>query len=100
MTDRTLLVDAHAHLDLLSGAEEEVSRAVSLGVLAVIGVSMGGESIGRTMRLREKFPGIVLPALGLHPWRTSCWRPIARSPTRARRRPPPWWCAFVNKWPP
>jgi TatD DNase family protein len=67
-TNRPLLVDAHAHLDLLSGAEAEINRAVSLGVLAVIGVSMGGESIGRTMRLRERFPGIVLPALGLHPW--------------------------------
>jgi TatD DNase family protein len=62
------LVDTHAHLDLLGDAEEEVRKAVSLGVLAVIGVSMGGESIGRTMCLRERFPGIVLPAFGLHPW--------------------------------
>ncbi len=68
MTNHPLLVDAHAHLDLLGGAEEEIRKAVSLGVLAVIGVSMGGESIGRTMRLKERFPGIVLPALGLHPW--------------------------------
>jgi len=67
-TNRPLLVDAHAHLDLLGGAEEEIRKAVSLGVLAVIGVSMGGESIRRMMHLRDKFPGIVLPALGLHPW--------------------------------
>jgi len=66
--NRLLLIDTHAHLDLLGDAEEEIRKAVSMGVLAVIGVSMGGESIGRTMRLREEFPGIVLPALGLHPW--------------------------------
>jgi TatD DNase family protein len=63
-----MLVDAHAHLDLLSGAEEEIRRARSLGVLAVIGVSMGAASMERTMRLGEAFPGVVLPALGLHPW--------------------------------
>lgn len=67
-TNRPILVDTHAHLDLLSCAEEKVREAVSLGVLAVIGVSMGAESIGRTMRLSEKLPGIVFPALGLHPW--------------------------------
>jgi TatD DNase family protein len=37
-------------------------------VLAVIGVSMGAASMERTMGLRDRFPGIVLPALGLHPW--------------------------------
>jgi TatD DNase family protein len=68
MTNRNLLVDTHAHLDLLGGAEEEVERAVSLGVSAVIGVSMGASSIETTLRLRERFPGVVLPALGLHPW--------------------------------
>ncbi len=65
---RPMLVDAHAHLDLLEGAEEEVGKALSLGVLAVIGVSMGVDSMGKTLRLSERLPGIVLPALGLHPW--------------------------------
>jgi TatD DNase family protein len=67
-TSHPVLVDAHAHLDLLVDAEQEVRKARSLGVLAVIGVSMGGDSISATMRLKEKLPGIVLPALGLHPW--------------------------------
>ena len=67
-TNRPPLVDTHAHLDLLGGAEAEVRKAVSLGLLAVIGVSMGADSMVRTMRLKEEFPGVVLPALGLHPW--------------------------------
>ncbi len=63
-----ILVDGHAHLDLLEGAEEQVKKAASLGVLAVIGVSMGAASMERTLDLGERFPGVVLPALGLHPW--------------------------------
>ncbi len=66
--NRLTLVDAHAHLDLLGDAEEKISRATSLGVLAVIGVSMGAASMERTLGLGKRFPGIVLPALGLHPW--------------------------------
>jgi len=62
------LVDAHAHLDLLHRGPEEIRKAVSKGVLAVIGVSMGAESMERTMLLREAFPETVLPAFGLHPW--------------------------------
>jgi TatD DNase family protein len=62
------LVDAHAHLDLLDRGPEEIRRAVSKGVLAVIGVSMGAESMERTMLLKEAFPENVLPAFGLHPW--------------------------------
>lgn len=67
-TDRPPLVDAHVHLDLLDQAEEEIRRARSLGVFAVIGVSMGVDSMAATMRLRERLPDVVLPALGLHPW--------------------------------
>ena len=63
-----VVVDAHAHLDLLDPAPEEIRRAVSLGVNAVIGVSMGAESMDRKMLLMEEFPDIVLPAFGLHPW--------------------------------
>ena len=63
-----LLVDAHAHLDLLDRAREEIGKARSLGILAVIGVSMGAASMEETMRLDQAFEGIVLPALGLHPW--------------------------------
>lgn len=67
-THRPFLVDAHAHLDLLDRAEEEIGRALCMGVSAVIGVSMGAESMEETLSLRETFPDVVLPALGLHPW--------------------------------
>lgn len=63
------LVDTHAHLDLLDQAREKIGKALSVGVVAVIGVSMGAESMDRTLRLRGMFPNVVLPALGLHPWR-------------------------------
>jgi TatD DNase family protein len=67
-TGHPRLVDTHAHLDLIGGAEQEVREALSVGVIAVIGVSMGGDSISATLGLKQRFPGIVLAALGLHPW--------------------------------
>jgi TatD DNase family protein len=63
-----MLVDAHAHLDLLKNAPEELRKARSMGVIAVIGVSMGAESMKETILLKEELPDIVLAALGLHPW--------------------------------
>lgn len=63
-----VLVDAHAHLDLLDRPQEEIRKALSLGVLALIGVSMGAESMEKTILLGDAFQGIVFPALGLHPW--------------------------------
>lgn len=67
-TTPPVLVDAHAHLDLLDRAQEEIRNASSLGVLAVIGVSMGAASMDKTLLLKGAFPRTVLPALGLHPW--------------------------------
>jgi TatD DNase family protein len=67
-TNPPVLVDSHAHLDLLERTQEEIRKAVSLGVCAVIGVSMGAASMDKTLLLKEAWPDVVLPALGLHPW--------------------------------
>lgn len=60
--------DAHAHLDLLEDADRAIEDALSQGVERVLGVSMGLSSIRFTLDLSNRYPGIVLPAVGLHPW--------------------------------
>jgi TatD DNase family protein len=62
------LVDAHAHLDRIEGVEEHIERAGTLGVRAIVGVSMGLASMETTLRVSRTFPQRVLPAVGLHPW--------------------------------
>jgi len=66
--DRMKLADAHVHLDLLSRVDQALEEARSTGVEMVVGVSMGLSSICVTLELAERYPGFVLPAVGLHPW--------------------------------
>lgn len=62
------IADAHAHLDLLADADRAIEDARCQGVEMVLGVSMGFSSIRFTLALSERYPGVVLPAVGLHPW--------------------------------
>lgn len=66
--DRMKLADAHVHLDLLAEVDRALAEARSAGVETVVGVSMGFSSICATLDLAERYPGFVLPAVGLHPW--------------------------------
>lgn len=62
------VADAHVHLDLLAEVDRALEEARSAGVETVVGVSMGVSSICVTLELAERYPGFVLPAIGLHPW--------------------------------
>ncbi len=62
------IADAHAHLDLLADAGRAIEDALCQGVEMVLGVSMGFSSVRFTLSLSERYPGVVLPAVGLHPW--------------------------------
>ncbi len=58
-------VDTHAHLaDLSEGA---VERAKAAGLSGVVAVSATIPTCEGTLRLREKYPGFVHAALGVHP---------------------------------
>lgn len=64
------LVDTHAHLD---GAEystdldEVVRRANENGVSLVVSAGQDHQTSVKTLELADRFPGIVAPAVGVHP---------------------------------
>ena len=62
------MIDGHAHLNEIKDIDASISRALSSGVCAVIGVGMDIESNRATLDIAGRFPGIVYPAVGYHPW--------------------------------
>ncbi|MFH1088072.1 MAG: TatD family hydrolase, partial [Chloroflexota bacterium] len=66
---RLVLVDTHAHLDELEDLDEAVARAQQAGVRAIVAVGSDLQSNVKTLDIASRYPGVVYPALGLHPWR-------------------------------
>jgi TatD DNase family protein len=65
------LIDAHIHLSDAEYAEcrdELVAEAKSADVVALVSNSMDLETSIGSLKLAEKYPGTVYPALGIHPW--------------------------------
>ena len=62
------MIDGHAHLNEIKDIDASISRAGSSGVCAIIGVGMDIESNKATLEIAGRFPGIVYPAVGYHPW--------------------------------
>ena len=65
------LIDAHIHLSDAEYAEhtgELVSDAKSSNVVALVSNSMDFETSIGSLKLAEKYPATVYPALGIHPW--------------------------------
>src|SRR3989337_2159979 len=65
------LVDAHIHLSDMEYAkhiDELIEDAKNSGVTALVSNSMDLETSIGSLRLAEKYPGVVYPALGIHPW--------------------------------
>jgi len=68
---RLKFVDSHIHLadEEYEGRVEEILReAFEAGVFTLIAVSEDLESGRRSLKLAEKYPWRILPALGVHPW--------------------------------
>jgi TatD DNase family protein len=63
------LIDTHAHLDEVPDLEGALKRAQDAGIQAIIGVGTDLASNQKILRLADRFPNFVLPAVGLHPWR-------------------------------
>ncbi|MBI2142970.1 TatD family hydrolase [Candidatus Woesearchaeota archaeon] len=63
-----LLVDVHAHLDLIEKEKlaAVIERAKAEGVKAIVSNSIGPKSIQKVLELQQRF-GIVKAALGLYP---------------------------------
>jgi TatD DNase family protein len=65
------LIDAHIHLsdaEYAKCTEELVTDARSSDVVALVSNSMDLETSIGSLKLAEKHPGHVYPALGIHPW--------------------------------
>jgi TatD DNase family protein len=65
------LIDAHVHLsdaEYAKCVDELVAEAKSSNVVALVSNSMDLETSIGSLKLAEKYPGTVYPALGVHPW--------------------------------
>jgi TatD DNase family protein len=64
-------VDAHIHLSDQEYSEcidEVIAEAKSASVVALVSNSMNYETSVRSLKLAEKYSGMVYAALGIHPW--------------------------------
>ena len=65
------LIDAHVHLsdaEYTSHIDELVTDAKNAGVTALVTNSMDLQTCQNDVKLAEKYPDLVYPALGVHPW--------------------------------
>lgn len=65
------LIDAHIHLsdaEYQGHVEELVADATSSGVKALVTNSMDLKTCQNDVALSKKYPNLVYPALGVHPW--------------------------------
>ena len=65
------MVDAHVHLsdaEYAKHTDELIADARNSNVVALVSNSMDLETSLGTLRLAEKYPRTVYPALGIHPW--------------------------------
>jgi len=68
------LVDAHIHLsdkDYTGPTEELITDAKNANVVALVSNAMDLATSIDSLRLAEKYPSLVYPALGIHPWNVS-----------------------------
>lgn len=64
-------VDAHVHLsdeEYAKCVDEIISEAKNANVVALVSNSMDFETSVQSLRLTEKYEGMVYAALGVHPW--------------------------------
>lgn len=65
------LIDAHIHLsdkEYTGHTEELIADAKNAGVVALVSNAMDLETSLDGLRLAGKYPNLVYPALGIHPW--------------------------------
>lgn len=61
------LVDTHCHLEEIPDTEAAVERARAAGLIALVAVGSDFESNRTALALARRFPGMIYPALGIHP---------------------------------
>ena len=64
-----MLIDTHVHLNEIEAVQKAIENAKSAGVQRLVAVGMDLISNEDTLELAGKFPDVVLPAVGYHPWK-------------------------------
>jgi len=72
MTNRVVLVDTHAHLEVVDSISEVLDRAFKNGVETVVAVSSDLDSSRKTIEISNSFH-TVYSAVGIHPHEASCF---------------------------
>ncbi|MDY6930960.1 MAG: TatD family hydrolase [Halobacteriota archaeon] len=62
------LIDTHAHLDQMKSLDDAISRAKSIGIIAIVAVGMNQKSNQKILQISESYGGFVFAALGMHPF--------------------------------
>jgi TatD DNase family protein len=62
------IIDTHNHLNEVENLEQALLTATKAGIKAIISVGTDDPSNKQTLEISGKYPSMVFPALGLHPW--------------------------------
>lgn len=62
------MIDTHAHLNEIDLIDQAINRARKAGVHGIVAVGMDLNSNLATLELAEKYPEMIHPAIGYHPW--------------------------------
>lgn len=62
------MIDSHAHLNEIEDIEAALARARDAGLTGIVAVGMDLASNRATLELHRRFPDMVHPAVGYHPW--------------------------------
>lgn len=69
--NQAVLIDTHCHLNDPSFADsldDVLDRARRSGVVQLVVPAYDRASLSRTLELARRYPGVVFPAFGIHPW--------------------------------
>jgi TatD DNase family protein len=62
------MIDGHAHLNEIEAVEGALARAQEAGLTGIVAVGMDVASNQTTLELSRRFPHLIYPAVGYHPW--------------------------------
>ena len=62
------VIDTHAHLDEIEHLEQVLAAAKNAGVTGIVAAGSDMESNRKVLDIAGRYPGLVYPAIGLHPW--------------------------------
>ena len=65
------MIDTHAHLNEIEDIHWAILKARDVGIKGIVAVGMDLLSNQETLDLARKFPEMVHPAIGYHPWSLS-----------------------------